>query len=103
MKRTETQNNSLHLYFRLLAEELNDSGQEMKIALPKIRQTDVPWTEETIKECLWRPIQDAQLRKKSTTQLTTSEVNKIYETLNRHLGERLGVHVPFPSIEPEMY
>lgn len=56
-------------------------------------------TPETIKEYLWRPIQEAQLQKKSTTQLDTTEINKVYETLNRHLGEKTGVHIAFPSFD----
>ena len=100
-KRTTIQNASLHLYFRLLAEELNGAGLDMRKTLKET--VDIPWSEETIKEYLWRPIQDAQLRKKSTTELTTSEVTKVYETLNRHLGDRFGLHVPFPTNDPELY
>lgn len=101
MKRTTIQNNAIHVYFRLLAEELNNAGWDMKKTLKE--SIDIPWSEDRVKEFLWKPIQDAQLGKKSTTELTTSEVDKIYETLNRHLGEKLGVYVRFPSDEPELY
>ena len=100
-KRTLVQNASLHLYFRLLAEELNNAGLDMKKTLKQ--DADIPWSDDRIKEFLWKPIQYAQLGKKSTTELTTSEVDKVYETLNRHLGEKLGIFVKFPTNEPDLY
>jgi hypothetical protein len=99
--RTSTQNKALHLYFELLADELNSAGLDMKKTL---KQTvDIPWSKETVKDYLWRPIQNAQLEKESTTELTTDEINKVYEVLNRHLGDKLQIHVPFPTNEPDMY
>jgi hypothetical protein len=51
-----------------------------------------------VKELLWRPAQKAILRKKSTTELFKIEdIDKVWEHLNRHLGEKFGLHVPFPS------
>jgi len=98
--RTTQQNKALHLYFTQLAQELNDVGLDMRKTLkPGI---DIPWTPSTIKEYLWRPIQISQLRKQSTTELTSDEVTKIWETLNRHLGEKFGLHIDFPSIESLM-
>lgn len=96
-QRTQQQNRALHLWFRHLAEVLNGAGLDMRATLkPDI---SIPWTGDTIKEYLWRPVQKAQLEKQSTTELTTSEIDKVWETLNRHLGERFGIHVPFPNIE----
>ena len=96
-QRTKLQNRSLHKYFELLADELNNAGLDMrKVLKPSIA---IPWSAKTVKNCLWREVQNAQLIKKSTTQLDTAEISKIYDTLNRHLGEKFGVHVPFPSID----
>lgn len=95
--RTPTQNNSLHLYFRLLAQELNDAGLDMKKVLKP--SVDISWNEDNIKEYIWRPIQNAQLLKKSTKDLTTKEVDLVYNTINRHLSEKFGIHLPFPSNE----
>ena len=96
-QRTKAQNRALHKFFELLADELNDAGYDMKKTLkPEI---DIPWSKDTIKEYLWRPIQEAQLRKCSTTQLNTKEIDIVYNTLNRHIGERFGIHVPFPSVD----
>jgi len=96
-QRTELQNRALHLYFQLVADALNDAGLDMRAVLkPNI---DIPWTGETVKEYMWRPIMKIQLRKDSTTELTTVDIDKVFDTLNRHLGEKLGIHEPFPSVE----
>jgi hypothetical protein len=96
-KRTTRQNKALHVLFSLLADELNTQGLDMRRTLkPEI---DIPWNQQTVKEFLWKPIQQAQVRKKSTTELTTKEVDEIFETINRHLADKFGVHVPFPSID----
>jgi len=97
-KRTLQQNSALHLFFRLLADELNNAGLDMRqVLLPSV---EIPWTPANIKEYLWRPIQTAYTGKNSTTDLDKiKEISDVYEILNRHLGEKFGVHVEFPSIE----
>lgn len=97
MTRTEKQNNALHLYYRRVAEALNDAGLDMKVVLkPEI---DIPWTEESVKKFLWKPVQEIYLAKKSTTELETEDINKVYDILTRHIGEKFGIFVKFPSIE----
>lgn len=97
-KRTSTQNKALHKYFELLAEELNDAGLDLK----EVIKVDIPWSSDTVKQWLWKPVQKAQLLKESTTELTTAEVNKVYETINRLMAEKFNLHVPFPSDEISM-
>ena len=95
--RTDRQNKSLHLYFTLLAEALNDAGLDMrKVLKPSI---SIPWTPQTIKENLWKPIMEFQLQKSSTTEMTTKDIDVVYDTINRHLGEQFGITVEFPGIE----
>ncbi|RYF29595.1 MAG: hypothetical protein EOO17_00835 [Chloroflexi bacterium] len=97
-QRTNQQNRSLHLFYTHLAKSLNESGYDMKRTLSQ--SIDIPWTPETVKQFLWKPIQNAQLGKESTTELTTKEIDEVYDTLTRHLGDKLGVSAPlFPSIE----
>ena len=98
--RTTVQNKALHKYCELVAQELNDSGNDMRKVLKET--VDIPWTKESVKEYLWKSIQSVMIQKDSTTELSTDEVSKIYEVLNRHLAEKTGVHVPFPSSEDEM-
>lgn len=95
--RTKQQNKALHVLFRLLADNLNNAGLDMKKTLKP--GVDIPWGPVAVKEFLWRPVQEAQLGKRSTTELTTVEIDEVFETINRHLGEKFGMHTPFPSIE----
>lgn len=99
-QRTVQQNRALHRYFGLIAERLNEAGLDMKKVLKP--GVDIPWSTAAVKDYLWRPIQTLQLRKKSTTQLTTKEIDVVYDTLNRLLAEKFGIHEPFPSIDEIM-
>lgn len=95
--RTLQQSKALHLYFTQLAEELNNSGLDMrKVLKPSI---SIPWTPQTIKENLWKPVMEFQLQKSSTTEMTTKDINEVYDTINRHLGEQFGITVEFPGEE----
>lgn len=98
--RTEQQNKALHLFFTQLAQELNDHGLDMRKTLKP--GVDIPWDSKTIKEYLWRPIQIAQLKKESTKELTTTEIDKVFNTLTRHLGEKFGLELSFPSLDTLM-
>lgn len=96
-QRTTKQNKALHVYCEELAVELNNAGLDMKAVLkPEI---DIPWNGLTVKEYIWRPIQKAALKKESTTELTTAEVNQIFEIIHRHISMKFGLDVPFPSVE----
>ena len=96
-QRSNLQNRSLHLYLAHLSEALNDAGYDMKRTLKQ--EIDIPWNEANAKEYLWRPIQKALTKKDSTTKPTTKEYIYIYEVLSRHLVEKFGVNVPWPSKE----
>ena len=83
----------------MVADALNDAGLDMHAALPPM---EIPWSKEAVKNYLWRPIQKLQLAKQSTTDLTTQDIDTIYETLNRYLAHH-GIHEPFPSVEEIMH
>jgi len=95
--RTSQQNRALHLWFTQLAEALNLAGWDMRKLIKQ--EVDISWSGISIKEYLWRPIQEIYLKKKSTTQLKTEEIDQIYDQVNRIVGQRTGVYVPFPSID----
>lgn len=97
-RRTDQQRKAIEVFCRELGNALNDAGYETK-AVMAVKQVDVPWTQSTVKDLLWRPIQVAMLQKSSTTELDTPEVSKVYEVLNRHIASNFGVSVPFPSVE----
>lgn len=93
--RTLKQNNSLHKYFELLSDEMNNAGFDMKSVL----KVDIPWTPENVKKFLWKPIQKIYIGHDKTSRLKTDEVSKVYEVLNRLIGEKFYIYVPFPNIE----
>jgi hypothetical protein len=94
-QRTSQQNRAMHKFYSMLADALNSSGLDARKTLkPEIA---IPWSETMVKELLWRPIQNAMFDKESTTELDTAQVSAVYEVLSRHLGERFGLHVPFPT------
>ena len=96
-KATTAQQNALHLYCGLLAKELNDAGLDMrKVMKPS---ASIPWNKDRAKEFLWKPIQKAITGKDSTTQLDINEVSEVFDVLHRHMAEKFGVMVLFPSKE----
>lgn len=100
-QRTIQQNKALHLFFQMVADELNNAGLDMRKTLKP--GVEIPWSKESVKDFMWKPIQNIQLRKKSTTELTTKDIDIVFDTLNRHLGEKLGVHIPFPTLDAIIY
>lgn len=100
-RRTLPQNAALHKYCELLAQALNDAGMECVRSLQILRQkpdVEIPWTAPMVKDSLWRPVQVALYpEKESTKDLEKQEVSVVYETLNRHTADRLGVSINFPD------
>lgn len=97
--RTSQQNRAMHKFYGMLATVLNDAGlDQRKVLNPSI---SIPWTPESIKENLWRPVQQAMYNKRSTTELNKQEeINAIHEVLMRHLAEKFHIeHIQFPSHE----
>lgn len=95
--RTPLQNRSLHKYFSMLAEDLNDAGLDMRKTLkPEI---EMPWTQENIKNLMFKPIIQAMFGVDSTTDLDTKQISEAYEVLNRHTQSKLGIGILWPSNE----
>jgi len=94
-KRTLTQNNSLHLYFKLLAEALNNAGLDIRKTLKE--EVEIPWCKESVKQHLWKPIQAVMEKGDFTTELKTATVSEVYNVLSRHISQRFGINVDWPS------
>ncbi len=95
MKRTLQQNQALFRFFDLLASTLNAENLTVDVIL----KAETQWNKERVLELLWRPLQKSMIGKESTTKLTTKELTEVYDTLNKALGEKLGIHVEFPHYE----
>jgi hypothetical protein len=98
--RTLSQNSALHLDCKLIAEKLNEAGKDMKIVLKQ--EVQIPWSTESVKEYIFKPIMKALYQKESTTELQKGggEIEKIHDVIMRELGEKHGIEFhDFPSDE----
>lgn len=95
--RSTLQNDSLHLYCELIARALNDAGYTYKkksIWNDEIIET--PFTMDMIKEGIWREIQITLFDIKSTTKITSREINQIIDVITDWLSQK-GIKVEFPN------
>lgn len=93
-QRTARQNRALHKYCEEVARELQNTGITVSTFVKNI-QAD--FTMETVK-MMWRAFAKAKYGKESTKQLTTKQINEVYDECNRHIAQ-FGIHIPFPSNE----
>ncbi len=100
--RTNKQSRSLHKLFSDVANEMLALGIERRTVMRDLKDYSCPIDEAFLKE-VWRSIQFTQTGKISTTQLTTSEIQKVYDTFNKFLGEFYHIHLPWPSYEHMMF
>ncbi len=79
MQRTGQQNKSLHKYCQMVADEMNAAGYDFK----EVVRLPVSMTPELVKEYLFKRIMSTQYPdKESTTELSTTEIQTVYETMN---------------------
>ena len=91
-QRTSQQRKSLELWCRLLSHHLNAAGlDQRKMLKPSI---EIPWSQESVKSQLFRPVFTAMTGLESTADADPSDYNKVYEVLCRHLSTKLGVTAP---------
>ena len=93
--RTARQNRALHVYLRLLGEALNEAGLDQRAVLKS--DFPLPWSTESAKENLFKPIMKAMFDIDSTTKLERVQVSQVYDVLNRSLSEKYGISIPFPE------
>jgi len=94
-QRTRRQNNAMWLWLQQLADALNEAGWDMKKTLkPHI---EIPWDQKMAKRFLWNPIQEIITEQESSKNIKKQDVDKIQETIARHLAETTGISVPFPT------
>lgn len=98
-QRTIQQNKSIHKYCTMVAEELSNQGQTMQNVIKHITRVEIHPTKENVKEIIWREIQKALFGKQSTTELNTSQVDKVYQVMSQFLAREFEIDLPFPSKE----
>ena len=88
--RTSAQNRALHAVFTRLAVALNEAGFEIKHPFAGF---DIPWSQSSVKELLFKPIMREVTGKGSTTDLERKEVSECMNALLRGVDQKLGVYV----------
>ena len=94
--RSDKQGRALWVFFKLLADTLNDMGLEPRKLLKP--EYNLRWTKQSVHDDLWVPFQQAMFKKRSTRELKKlEEIDAVHETLMRELGEKHNVEfIPFP-------
>lgn len=98
-KRTPKQSDSLHLYCTMIAHELENGGHSMQDVVKVLHTAEIHPTKENVKEIIFKPIMYALFTKKSTKELTTAQVSKVYEVMAQFLAQEFEILINFPSQE----
>ena len=96
--RTSQQNRALHLFFTMIATELNEGGATFSYEGITGVNFETTYTTNIVKEFIWKPIQIQMFSIKSTTKLNTKQMNDIIDVIINAFGSN-GVVLEFPSIE----
>jgi len=101
--RNSLQNSALHLYFTLIAEELNNLGLTFNYTGLVTKNLETRYTMEIVKDFIWRPIQRILFKIESTSKINTAQINEIVDILTKHFGENYYFYVPFPNIQDKLH
>ncbi len=101
LKSTNLQKGCYKLWQRQMAENLNDAGYTIKKAIETGRiKLDVPWTEFTFEQIFTAAYMDVMYPDaKSISDLSTDQINTLYESVNNGVAQAFAVSLPFPSEE----
>lgn len=97
MQRTLSQNSALHLWCERVADQLDEAGYSVQQVLSQA--VERPWDKDSVKCLIWKPVQKAMTGEESTAKAEKLDYVAVYEVLNRHLGEKFGIHVSWPTEE----
>lgn len=95
-KRSQNQNNALHLWLSLIEEEARAQGMTMDMIIKN--PAELPITRHLLKD-LFRFIGKKMYGKDSTTKLDKIEFGEVQRVFEKTIGERLEIYIPWPSIE----
>lgn len=97
-KRSSLQNRSLHKFFVIIADELNELGMEFQYFGVTGKQLSTRYTTNIVKNHFWRPVQQALFNIESTKDINTKQINEITDVIVKFFGDK-GVYVEFPNRE----
>ena len=93
--RTWRQNNTLHLLFRRMAQDLNDAGFE--IPHPFNPDLEIPYSEHSVKELLYRPIITSYFKLERSSDLSTEQLSESMQILVDAVNRNTGVYTHIPQ------
>jgi len=94
-QRTKLQNRALHKWFKQVSDALISMGMTSDRAFSSMEIVPTP---EVVKSA-WKQVQQQLLSKESTTELTTKEIDMVYDVINKVLAEgESHLHIPFPNM-----
>jgi hypothetical protein len=96
--RTQQQNKALHVYFTLISYQLNEIGLEFSYVGLNNNAFALRYTPEIVKEFIFKPIMFTMFELKSTTKLTTIQINEMIDIITKFFADK-GIVLEFPSIE----
>jgi hypothetical protein len=96
--RTPSQNKSLHKLFTDVSNHCVSVGLDQKTVVNKLEAYSCPTSPAFVKET-WRAMQVAITGKESTTELTSAEINQVYEVFSKFYSELTGESFTFPSYD----
>ena len=96
---SDKQMSSIHIYYREIAEKLNEAGFDIQRAIDMgAIRISVGFTEHNVKEIFGKAVIESLFPDKdSHTRLSTTQTQLVYETLNLAIAERFHVSIPFPE------
>lgn len=98
-RRTLPQNAALHKYCADISGKMNDAGYTQRQLVGKFKEGfELPVTMEMIK-AIFREVGNAMYQKESTAELSTIEIQEVYQVVDQRLGEITGIRAEWPSIE----
>ncbi len=96
--RTRKQNATLHLLFRNMARDLNDAGAP-DIPHPFNPTFRMSWTEDKVKELLFKPYCQHLMKTDKSSDLDTKQLSEVMEALIDGVNQSVGVYTPIPQTE----
>lgn len=98
-QRTTLQNASLHKWATLMADSMNDAGYDQRVVMEQFKEGfSVPWSMEAVKN-IYRTVAHAMYDVESTAELSTTQLQRVYEVVDARLSEITGIRHEWPSEE----
>lgn len=100
--RTSQQNRAFHKWLTMLAEELNARDYTQDKLLNEIKfKVEIPVTPTQIKD-IFRAAAQAMFQVESTADLTTVQIQQVYDAVDKRFAETTGITVAWPSEKPPL-